>query len=48
MLQIAVVGEPRLRIEIKTDLDVLILDLQSLCKTCEAPQRALGKIPRKK
>ena len=43
MLQIAVVGKSRFRVEVKTDLDVLVFELQGLGEAGEAAQGALGE-----
>ena len=36
MLQVAIVGQPRLWIEVESDLNVFILDLQSLGESRQA------------
>ena len=44
VLEIAVVGKARLRLEVEPDLDVLVLELQRLGKTRQRPQAALAKL----
>ena len=43
VLEVAVVGEARLRLEVEADLDVLVLDLQRLGEARERAQRALAE-----
>src|SRR6266487_3377551 len=43
MLEVGIVGEARLRIEIKADFDVLIFHFQRLRKTGQSSQRSLSQ-----
>ena len=45
MLQIAVVGKSRFRVEVKTDLDVLVFELQGLGEAGVVGQAMSSKLP---
>ena len=41
---IAIIGQPRLRIEIQSNFDVVVFDLEGLRKTCQSSEPALGQL----
>lgn len=43
MFEVAVVGEPGLRIEVEPDLDILILELECVRESGESPESTLSK-----